>query len=153
MRADPIRLRQVLTNLVGNAIKFTHNGSIEFGYNLDDKKNLSSLSRIPVSELLPTSFRLFLKVYEATVPFTQYGGSGLGLAISKGLVELLRGKMCAFEFAADSRFISPFLLYQPIRKRKNAWRTGMEGSIITGTVNYSWLPKTTNSVINSSKVF
>jgi PAS domain S-box-containing protein len=107
IRSDPTRLRQVLTNLVGNAIKFTHNGYIEFGYNLEDSKTLKFYVKdtgigIPADKL-QMIFERFMQADSS--PSRKYGGSGLGLAISRGLVELLGGKMWAdSEVDAGSTF-------------------------------------------------
>jgi PAS domain S-box-containing protein len=97
IRTDPIKLRQILTNLVGNAIKFTHKGSIEFGYDLEENSLLKFYVRdtgigIPADKL-QIIFERFMQADSS--PSRKYGGSGLGLAISKGLVELLGGRMWA----------------------------------------------------------
>jgi PAS domain S-box-containing protein len=97
IRTDPIRLRQILTNLVGNAIKFTHNGYIEFGYDLENSKMLRFYVRDTgigiAADKLQLIFERFMQADSS--PSRKYGGSGLGLAISKGLVELLGGTMWA----------------------------------------------------------
>lgn len=97
IRTDPIRLRQILTNLVGNAVKFTHKGIIEFGYNLESSKYLMFYVKdtgIGIEkDKLQLIFERFMQADSS--PSRKYGGSGLGLAISRGLVEVLGGKMWA----------------------------------------------------------
>jgi PAS domain S-box-containing protein len=97
IRTDPTKLRQILTNLVGNAIKFTNNGYIEFGYNLEDAHTIQFYVKdtgigIPADKL-QIIFERFIQADNS--PSRKYGGSGLGLAISRGLVELLGGRMWA----------------------------------------------------------
>ncbi len=114
IRSDPTRLRQVLTNLVGNAIKFTHNGFIEFGYNLAEGRMLQFYVKdtgIGIeSDKLQLIFERFMQADSS--PSRKYGGSGLGLAISKGLVELLGGKMWAESVVGEGStfyFTIPFV--------------------------------------------
>jgi PAS domain S-box-containing protein len=97
INCDPNRLRQVMTNLVGNAIKFTNKGFIEFGYSLTSKKELQFYVSdtgigIPPDKLV----QIFDRFVQADNSRSRkYSGSGLGLAISKGFIELLGGKMWA----------------------------------------------------------
>jgi CheY-like chemotaxis protein len=94
---DPGRVRQVLTNLVGNAIKFTREGHV-----LVDVENLESSEtqaclRVSIHDtgvgiakpVLPRIFRKFTQADASTT--RTFGGTGLGLAISKQLVELMGG--------------------------------------------------------------
>ena len=114
IRTDPIKLRQILTNLVGNAIKFTHKGFIEFGYDLEENNFLRFYVRdtgigIPADKL-QIIFERFMQADSS--PSRKYGGSGLGLAISRGLVELLGGKMWAesvFNEGSVFYFTIPFV--------------------------------------------
>lgn len=93
---DPLRIRQVLVNLVGNAVKFTRTGEINVSVEVQRTPHLYQIS-LKVSDTgigIPTDklgliFESFTQV--DTSSSRQYGGSGLGLAISKGLVERMGG--------------------------------------------------------------
>ncbi len=95
---DDIRVRQVLHNLLGNAMKFTRKGKIEFGYTVDPENYIITFfvndTGIGLSdEKIHVIFERFRQADDTTT--RNYGGTGLGLAISKGLVELMGGKIWA----------------------------------------------------------
>ncbi len=98
-RGDPGRIRQVLMNLVGNAIKFTEAGSITLKVDAQDHADDHKWVRIEVSDtgigIAPKKLSgLFDSFVQADASVTRkYGGSGLGLAISKKLVEMMQGQL------------------------------------------------------------
>jgi CheY-like chemotaxis protein/anti-sigma regulatory factor (Ser/Thr protein kinase) len=93
IKGDPARLRQVLLNLAGNAVKFTERGAVRIevsGLGADQVKISVVDSGIGISEeQLNRMFRRFTQADSSTT--RRYGGTGLGLAISKTLVELMGG--------------------------------------------------------------
>jgi len=95
IEGDNERIRQVLSNLLINAIKFTHKGTVEFGYKLEDNDTLNLYVKdtgIGISDSKQNI--IFEKFRQEDESFTrQYGGTGLGLAISKGLVALMGGEI------------------------------------------------------------
>ncbi|HAX91281.1 MAG TPA: hypothetical protein DCY07_03610, partial [Rhodospirillaceae bacterium] len=94
---DPIRLRQVLVNLMGNAIKFTHEGSVSLHVDLVSTTRMSTVLRFSVKDTgigIPADkkgmlFQKFMQLDPSTT--RKYGGTGLGLAICKQLVEKMGG--------------------------------------------------------------
>jgi len=92
---DKDRLRQVLSNLIDNAIKFSDSGKIEFGYTMNDSRQLEfyvtdSGIGIPY-EKQEVIFQRFGRV--ATSTRQDYRGTGLGLTLSKALVKLFNGRI------------------------------------------------------------
>jgi len=97
--ADSGRIRQVLTNLVGNAIKFTERGEVAIYYKLQQQTAQRTQIRIDIVDTgiglsSEQQGRLFERFSQADGSTTRkYGGTGLGLSISKQLVELMGGEI------------------------------------------------------------
>ena len=97
LRGDPGRLRQILTNLVANAIKFTEKGEVEIRVALEEENESNCVLRFSVCDTgigipedkIGALFNKFSQVEASTT--RKYGGSGLGLAISRQLAELMGG--------------------------------------------------------------
>lgn len=93
--ADFGRLRQVFTNLLNNALKFTQSGSIEFGCRLLDRNTFLFSVRDTGIGIDSSSHEIIFKPFHQASDATHqhYGGTGLGLAITKGLLNLWNGKI------------------------------------------------------------
>src|SRR5665647_634805 len=99
LNGDPYRLNQILVNLVGNAIKFTHTGGIDINISIQKKSDAEIVLHFTIADTgigIETD-----KINEIFESFTQasvetsrkYGGSGLGLAITKQLLEIQHGNI------------------------------------------------------------
>jgi signal transduction histidine kinase len=96
IESDSVRIRQILSNLVGNAVKFTDRGYVRYGYQLKNESEIYFFVEdtgigIPV-EQQQNVFERFKQALDGK-EHIQYGGTGLGLAISKNLVEMLGGQI------------------------------------------------------------
>lgn len=128
IRTDPVRLRQVLTNLVGNAIKFTKDGFIEFGYKPQNDGQLLFYVKdtgigIP-QEKLALIFERFIQADSS--PSRKYGGSGLGLAISKAFVELLGGRIWVESRLGEGSTFFFTISYMPVEQQQSDVKVAKE---------------------------
>ena len=99
VRSDPGRLRQMLMNLTGNAVKFTQHGGVSIEVRIAESRNKRLVARFEIRDTgigIPREaqdrlFTMFSQVDASTA--RRYGGTGLGLAITKRLAELLGGSV------------------------------------------------------------
>ena len=95
MVGDESRIRQILTNLVGNAIKFTEKGHIEIGYELIEDDAIQFFVKDTGIGIAPEFHeKIFERFRQVESAYTRkYGGNGLGLTIAKQLTELMDGRI------------------------------------------------------------
>ncbi len=117
--SDPMRLKQVMINLLENAVKFTESGKIVFGFKKDDRSQLLFYVKdtgigIP-KDKLNVIFDRFRKLEDNNSKL--YRGTGLGLTISKKLIQLLGGDMWV---ESELGIGSTFFFYLPHLADKNS---------------------------------
>ncbi|MDP1526816.1 MAG: ATP-binding protein [Rhodocyclaceae bacterium] len=120
---DPLRFGQILLNLVGNALKFTHQGAITIRVRLLEDRPEEVMLRIEVADTgigidREQQQRLFTAFEQADDSMTRkYGGTGLGLAISKQLVQMMGGEIGVTSTAGQG---STFWFTVRLRKSREA---------------------------------
>jgi PAS domain S-box-containing protein len=95
LKTDPFRLRQVMINLINNAIKFTDKGSVEFGFAIKDDTLIEFYVKDTGPGLTREELDMIFERFKRTAHSVEkyIAGTGLGLAIAKNLVQLLGGEM------------------------------------------------------------
>ncbi|KKP51232.1 MAG: PAS/PAC sensor hybrid histidine kinase [candidate division TM6 bacterium GW2011_GWF2_33_332] len=116
--SDKTKITQILSNLISNALKFTHEGFVEFGYNLKNNELEFYVKDSGIGIKAEFHDKIFERFRQAEKSINiLYGGTGLGLAISKAFVELLGGKIWVqseIEKGAIFYFTIP---YTPVNER------------------------------------
>jgi len=137
---DPLRIRQVLMNLIGNAVKFTERGEVVIRCDVSAEAGVQGRVQFSVADTgIGISAAAMVKIFE---PFTQadetttrrFGGTGLGLSICHGLVQLMGG---AISVESEPRMGSIFRVSLPLAARASdtvrlpAPFVGKQASILT----------------------
>ena len=99
LRGDPVRLRQILVNLLGNAVKFTEKGEVTVHVSAEGEDERSVLLRVEVQDtgvgIAPDALGWIFHAFSQEDGSTtrMYGGTGLGLTIARQLVQMMGGKI------------------------------------------------------------
>src|SRR5215471_905565 len=112
--SDRQKVKQIVVNLLSNALKFTHQGSIDIGVRLDAKHRVASIAVVDTgigisAEHHENIFEDFRQVDDS--PSRQYGGTGLGLAICRRLAHALGGRITLHSVVGEG---STFTLTIPV---------------------------------------
>ena len=139
---DNIKFRQVFSNLIGNALKFTEKGLVKSGYKVikDDKGNdfvefFVKDTGIGISEKMQDLiFDRFRQVEETHI--RRFGGAGLGLSISKRLVELLGGKI-----RVESQVGKGSIFYFTLPFDRKLIKEKLKKEFVADKKSYNWSEK------------
>ena len=136
--ADPVRVRQILGNLINNAIKFTHKGHISI--TVEEDRGACASTNQDIATLVFTvrdtgigidpadQDRIFEKFSQANASTTRdYGGTGLGLSITKKLVEMMGGSIRIESMPGAG---SAFIISLPLRRNRDE----VAGEAVQGTL-------------------
>ncbi len=93
IQVDEIKLKEILHNLIDNAVKFTKNGTIELGYTLTSKEIEFFVKDDGIGIPPNQQDAIFNRFTQVPGTSDKYGGTGLGLSICRGLVEVMGGKL------------------------------------------------------------
>ncbi|MEY4094948.1 MAG: Autoinducer 2 sensor kinase/phosphatase LuxQ [Acidobacteriota bacterium] len=129
VRGDSGRLRQVLLNLLGNAIKFTSSGSVSLSVTMSATKRVQfSIQDTGIGMSAETLGRILMPFAPADVSTTRtYGGTGLGLVISKELVALMGGELSLHSTSGAGTTVSFTLDLPAIAEREPSPAAGPPG--------------------------
>jgi len=136
---DPLRLRQVISNLVGNALKFTKKGSVRFGYRIKDDNFMEFFVKdTGIGIPLECQSLIFDRFRQADDSFTRkFGGTGLGLTISKNLINLLGGEIWVDSSPENGSTFYFTIPYKPVNKE-------VKETVVVNKINktiYEWHDK------------
>ncbi|MEA2105439.1 MAG: response regulator [Bacteroidota bacterium] len=138
---DPLRLTQIISNLIDNALKFTNEGFIKFGYEIQKSDTLLFYvkdSGIGMDQKKKeVIFERFRKIEDDKTKL--YRGAGLGLAICKSLTELLGGKIWVESFRGSG---SNFYFTIPFKKIQKIQKIQKKKENSTNNKTYKWVNKT-----------
>lgn len=114
IESDSLLFLQLITNFVSNAIKFTKEGSVEFGYHFIESEIMLFIKDTGTGIPIEYHNKIFDRFYQIDMTLSRgYEGVGLGLAICKGIVQSLNGRI---ELESEENKGTTFKIYLPIKR-------------------------------------
>ncbi|MHC1774239.1 MAG: cache domain-containing protein [Lentimicrobium sp.] len=136
---DPFRLRQVISNLVFNAMKFTNQGSITYGFRHEGDDILFYVRDTGIGIAEENQGIIFNRFRQAqNAGKKHYGGTGLGLAISQHIIELLGGKIWVESKLGQGSVFYFTIPYKPVDKQ----HSDLDPKLRERALFYDWNEKT-----------
>lgn len=131
--SDSERIYEIMSHMLNNALKFTEEGEIEFGYSLPRKNRIEFYVKDTGIGISPDEMDIIFKKFgkSGNINTNKNRGTGLGLALSKKLVELLKGEIKLFSIKGEG---STFSFYVPI---DNEQKISITRPSVTGETNWS----------------
>lgn len=131
--SDPERIYEIMSHLLNNALKFTEEGEIEFGYTLTQKNKIEFYVRDTGIGISPDEIDIIFKKFgkSGNINTNKNRGTGLGLTLSKKLVELLKGEIKLESVKGEG---STFSFQIPI---DNEQKISITKPSVTGEINWS----------------
>jgi PAS domain S-box-containing protein len=124
---DKTKLLQIFNNLISNALKFTHSGFIEIGYQLQASDIEFYVKDTGIGVDLELQEKIFERFRQADLSLNKrYGGTGIGLSISKGFVEIMGGKIWVKSEPGKGSTFYFTIPYNPVHEIYNINRPGKQ---------------------------
>ena len=135
MIGDVVRIRQVLANLIGNAIKFTPSGQVIVDVTCEEQTERDAVVRVEITDTgvgipprdLKQVFKKFVQIEGS--PTCKVGGTGLGLAIARQLVDLMNGSIGVY---SEEGIGSTFWFTLPLRRDERGYTSAPAPAILMG---------------------
>jgi signal transduction histidine kinase/CheY-like chemotaxis protein len=151
IKTDRAKLKQILMNLISNAVKFTNQGHIKFGYTIDNQELVFFVEDSGIGIEIENQAKVFERFVQVDFSQTRkFGGAGLGLSICKGYIEMLNGKIWVDSIknvGSTFYFSIPFI---PLTTESNVSRkTEQQPPILIAEdemVNYLFIEEIINSM-------
>jgi signal transduction histidine kinase len=132
---DGVKLIQILTNLVGNALKYTREGRVEFSSAIKDNELYFRIEDTGIGIPKHLHGKIFDRFWQVDSTVTrEFGGTGLGLSISKAYVELMGGRIWLDSEPGIGSVFHFTVPYEPVIKSKNSGSNEM-GKAVDGSLS------------------